>query len=138
MLSSQIFVNLLNITLNISIALVITAVKNKMVFLFFLLTIPVASLTIVFFRKRIRQQNHLFRKEVESTSAHVMDMEEMIPVTKAHGLEKLEMRRMKEIVEKVSEEGYRLDIIQANFGSVSWAIFQLFQMVHWSSQVLWF
>jgi ATP-binding cassette subfamily B protein len=128
MLSSQIFVNLLNITLNISIALVITAVKNKMVFLFFLLTIPVASLTIVFFRKRIRQQNHLFRKEVESTSAHVMDMEEMIPVTKAHGLEKLEMRRMKEIVEKVSEEGYRLDIIQANFGSVSWAIFQLFQI----------
>ncbi|WZL81453.1 ABC transporter ATP-binding protein [Vallitaleaceae bacterium 9-2] len=128
MLSSQIFVTLLNITINISIALVITALKNRVVFLFFLLTIPVASLTIVFFRKRIRQQNHLFRKEVETTSARVMDMQAMIPVTKAHGLEKLEMRRMKEIVEKVSEEGYRLDIIQANFGSVSWAIFQIFQI----------
>jgi ATP-binding cassette subfamily B protein len=43
-------------------------------------------------------------------------------------LEKLEMERMKEVVEGVSEEGYRLDIIQANFGSVSWAVFQLFQI----------
>ncbi len=127
-LSSQTFVNLLNVIINVSIALLITAVKNGVVFLFFLLTIPMASLAIVFFRKRIRQQNHLFRKEVESTSARVMDMEEMIPVTKAHGLEKLEMRRMKEIVEKVSVEGYRLDIIQGNFGAVSWAIFQIFQI----------
>jgi len=57
-----------------------------------------------------------------------MDMEEMIPVTRAHALEGIEVSRMKTLVENVSEEGYRLDIIQANFGSVSWAIFQIFQV----------
>jgi ATP-binding cassette, subfamily B, bacterial len=127
-LSSQLFVGLLNISINITIALFITIVNNRLIFVFFLLTIPVASLTIVFFRTRIKEQNHRFRKEIELTSAKVMDMEEMIPVTRAHALESIEVKRMRELVTNVSEEGYRLDIIQANFGSVSWAIFQIFQV----------
>lgn len=127
-LSSQLFVGLLNITINITVALAITIVNNRAIFFFFLLTIPVASMTIVFFRNRIKRQNHRFRKEIEITAARVMDMEEMIPVTRAHALEATEVSRMKKLVENVSEEGYRLDIIQANFGSVSWAIFQIFQV----------
>ncbi len=127
-LSHQLFVGLLNLIINISVALTITAMNNGIIFSFFLLTIPVASITIVFFRKRISAQNHRFRLEIEATSARVMDMEEMIPVTRAHGLEKVEVKRMKRLIKNISEEGYRLDIIQANFGSVSWAIFQMFQI----------
>ncbi len=127
-LSSQLFVNLLNILINITVALGITAVSNRIVFIFFLLTIPVAALTIVAFRSRIRKQNHRFRKEMEATSARVMEMEEMVPVTRAHALENVEVRKMEALVRSVAEEGYRLDMIQANFGSVSWAIFQIFQI----------
>lgn len=127
-LSSQMFVGLLNVIINITIALGITAFNNRIVFLFFLLTIPVAALTIVAFRSRIRKQNHKFRKEMEETSAKVMEMEEMIPVTRAHAVENIEVIKMESQVRRVAEEGYRLDIIQANFGSVSWAIFQIFQV----------
>lgn len=127
-LSSHLFVGLLNITINITVALFITVMNNGSIFLFFLLTIPVASMTIVFFRNRIKRQNHQFRKEIENTAGRVMDMEEMIPVTRAHALENVEVEKMKKLVHNVSEEGYRLDIIQANFGSVSWAIFQIFQV----------
>ena len=128
-LSSQVFVSLLNIIINLAIALGITAFRNHIVFLFFVLTIPVAALTIVVFRNKIKKQNHRFRMEVEETSAKVMEMEEMIPVTRAHGLEHIEVKRMEQQVLQIAEEGYRLDIIQANFGSVSWAVFQIFQVL---------
>ena len=127
-LSSQMLVSLMNIVINISVALIITVSTNMVVFLFFLLTIPVASLTIVAFREHIKKQNHLFRKKIEQASARVMDMEAMIPVTRAHALENVEVEQMSHLVQEVSKEGYRLDIIQANFGSVSWAIFQIFQV----------
>jgi ATP-binding cassette subfamily B protein len=65
---------------------------------------------------------------MEATSARVMEMEEMVPVTRAHALENIEVKKMEALVKSVAEEGYRLDIIQANFGSVSWAIFQIFQI----------
>ncbi len=94
-LSHQMFISLLNLLINISVALAITAYNNGVIFLFFLATIPVASITIVTFRKKIQDQNRRFRLEIEATSAQVMDMEEMIPVTRAHGLEKVEVCRMK-------------------------------------------
>ena len=127
-LSSQLFVNLLNIIINIVVALGITVFKNRIVFLFFILAIPVAAVTIVAFRRKINTQNHKFRKEMEETSVKVMEMVEMIPITKAHSLEEYEVEKMGAQVSKVAEEGYHLDIIQANFGSVSWGVFQIFQV----------
>ena len=127
-LSQQLFVSLLNLVINISIALTITAMNNLTVFVFFVLTIPVASIIIVFFRKQIKDQNHRFRLEVEATSASVMDMEDMIFVTRAHGLEGIEVKRLDRMIRSISNHGYRLDILQANFSSVSWAVFQFFQL----------
>ena len=33
------------------------------------------------------------------------------------------------ILKAAAEKGYRLDVIQALFGSVGWAIFQVFQVI---------
>lgn len=128
-LSSQLFVSLLNIIINVIVALAITVTKSKIVFIFFLLTVPVAAITIVVFRTPMKQRNRDFRKEMETTSAKVMEMVEMIPVTRAHALEEKEANRMSEQLQLVAQEGYRLDIIQSTFGSVSWAVFQIFQVV---------
>lgn len=128
-LSSQLFISLLNILINIVVALGITVSKSKIVFIFFLLTIPVAALTIFVFKRPMKKHNHSFRKEMESTSAKVMEMVEMIPITRAHALEKKESTRMSIQLMNVAAEGYRLDIIQSTFGSVSWAIFQIFQVI---------
>jgi len=128
-LSTQMFLSILNIALNIGIALAVTISKSLMVFVFFLLTTPIAALTMVFFRNIMRTRNNEFRKEMEETSARVMEMVELIPVTRAHALEEEEVHKMSGQLFAVAEKGYKLDIIQSLFGSVGWAIFQVFQVV---------
>lgn len=128
-LSTQMFLSILNIALNIGVALVVTISKSLIVFLFFLLTTPLAAATMVFFRNIMKRRNTEFRKEMEETSARVMEMVELIPVTRAHALEEEEVNKMSGQLFAVAEKGYKLDIIQSLFGSVGWAIFQIFQVV---------
>ena len=126
-LSSQLFVNLMNITMNLVITLSITAVKNRIILLFFILVAPVASVTVVAFRRRIHKVNRAFRREMEETSARVMEMVELVPVTRAHALEQKEVEKIKSQLEETADRGYRLDMIQSHFGAVSWCVFQVFQ-----------
>ncbi|MFT4107263.1 MAG: ABC transporter ATP-binding protein [Lacrimispora sp.] len=126
-LSAQLFVSMMNIFMNLVITLSLTAAKNRIVLLFFLLVAPVSSITIIAFRKRIHRENRAFRREMEETSAKVMEMVELVPVTRAHALEKKEVEKIREQLRETAEKGYRLDMIQAHFGAVSWCIFQVFQ-----------
>ena len=126
-LSSQLFINVVNITMNAAIVLGITAAKNRIILLFFVLVAPIASATIISFRKKIRKANQSYRLEMEETSARVMEMVEMVPATRAHALEEVERRRMVRQLEETAEKGYRLDMIQSNFGAVGWMVFQVFQ-----------
>ena len=66
---------------------------------------------------------------MEETSAQGMEMVEMIPVTRAHALEEKEINKMNAQLFAVAEKGYKLDVIQSVFGSVGWAVFQIFQIV---------
>ncbi len=126
-LSSQLFVNLLNIIMNLVITLSITAVKNRIILLFFLLVAPVAAGAVVAFRGKIHTENRAFRREMEETSARVMEMVELVPVTRAHALEEQEVKRLCAQLQETAHRGYRLDMVQAHFGAVSWVIFQVFQ-----------
>ena len=127
-LASQIFISLLTIILNIGVSFGVVIFKSRIVFLFFLCTIPVSVLIIVGFKGKIKTHNRAFRKEMEETSAKVMEMVEMIPVTKAHALEDQEARKMSEQLRKVAEKGLQLDMIQTYFSSISWVAFQIFQV----------
>ncbi len=127
-LSTQFFINLLQIIMDLFVAIFITASKNTVVLLFFVLTIPFAVVLVTVFRKKIRKRNNEFRKEMEETSAMVMEMVELIPVTRAHGLQNYEINRMDSQMRKVSKRGLKLDVIQELFGSLTWVTFQLFQL----------
>lgn len=128
-LSTQLFLSILNIVLNITIALAVTISKSMVVFMFFLITTPVAAITMMSFRSVMKRSNKEFRKEMEETSARVMEMVELIPVTRAHALEEEEVQKMSSQLLAVAEKGYKLDLVQALFGSVGWAIFQVFQVI---------
>lgn len=128
-LSNQLFVSLLNIIINIVVALTVTVSRSVTVFIFFLLMFPLAAFLVITFKKPIKKHNQKFRKQMEETSAEVMEMVELVPVTRAHALENEEIKKMDDRVKRVANEGYALDIIQANFGAVSWVCFQLFQVV---------
>lgn len=128
-LSSQIFISILSILLNIAVAFGVVIFKSITVFLFFLATIPVAVLLMVSFKSRIKQYNSDFRKEMEETSVRVMEMVELIPVTRAHALEKQETSRIDHQLSNVAQKGLKLDMIQTYFSSISWVAFQLFQVL---------
>jgi ATP-binding cassette subfamily B protein len=128
-LSSQVFVSSLNILIDLSVALGITLYKSPVVFLFFLLTVPLSALIIVIFRKKIKTSNSEFRREMEETSARVIEMIELLPIARAHALENQEVQRLNSRFQKVLLKGFQLDIIQSLFGSVSWASFQVFQII---------
>ena len=128
-LSDQLFVSLINIAINITVALFVTVSKSVVVFIFFLLMVPLAAVLVVGFKKPIKKHNQKFRKEMEETSAKVMEMVQLVPVTRAHGLEKEEIMRMDTQVDLIAQAGYSLDIIQGNFGAVSWALVQIFQVM---------
>ena len=128
-LSSQLFVNMLNIVMNLVITLSITAVKNRLILVFFVLVAPVAAGAVVAFRTKIHRENRSFRQGMEETSARVMEMVEMVPVARAHALEDKEAARISALLEETANRGYRLDMVQAHFGAVSWVVFQVFQVV---------
>ncbi len=128
-LSSQIFNTALDVLLSMSVTIAVVVSKNIIVFLIFLITIPVAVLTMLPFKKSMRKENHLFRQEMESTSSKVMDMVELVPITRAHALENDEIEKLTDQVTNVAKRGYKLDMIQSLFGSVSWVIFNVFQIL---------
>ena len=128
-LSSQIFISMLSIVLNVVVALGVVITKDLVVFLFFGATIPLAVLIMVFFKGKIKRYNSDFRHEMEETSVQVMEMVEMIPVTRAHALEKKETSRMQTQLNQVARKGLQLDMVQTYFSSISWVTFQIFQVI---------
>ena len=113
----------------IVVAFGVVIFKSLTVFLFFLATIPVAVCLMVTFRSKIKRYNADFRKEMEETSVKVMEMVELIPVTRAHALERQETQKMDHQLGNVAEKGLKLDMIQTYFSSISWVAFQLFQVI---------
>ena len=128
-LSQQLFTNVLTIVLNVFVAFFVTGMRSRIVLLFFVICGPVAAMTMAFFRRKIKSTNRDFRREMEETSARVMEMVELIPVTRAHALEDNEIDKMEEQLSHVAKTGRKLDVVQANFGAVGWCIFQIFQVL---------
>ena len=58
-----------------------------MVVLLYLAAVPISVLLLRVFRGTMTTRNQAFRQEVESMSASVSEMIEMIPITRAHAAE---------------------------------------------------
>ena len=66
---------------------------------------------------------------MEETSAKVMEMVEMVPVARAHALEKQETKKMGVQLDQIAKKGLKLDMVQTYFSSISWVAFQVFQVL---------
>lgn len=126
-MSAQVFTSILGLVMNFTVALGVILGKNITIFFIFLLVAPVAALLTAKFRKSMQDTNRNFRKEIESTSAQVMDMVELIPVTRAHALENEEIKKLTGRVTEVAEHGYKMDYVQGTFGAAHWVTFTFFQ-----------
>mgnify|MGYP000939486121 CR=1 FL=1 len=128
-LSMQLYATLLPVIFNILVALIVTVSKSRMMALVFLLTIPVAVTFTALFKKNIKSSNTEFRKEIEEMSATVAEMVEMLPLTRAHALENVEIKKIDERLNEVKTKGYKLDMVNALFGAYSWVTFQVLQVL---------
>ena len=106
-------------------AVIVTAIRQPRLLIFFFLLLPLITVLRALFEKRIRERNRAFRSEIEQMSAEVAEMLNMIPVVRAHGLEEEASRRMVAQFGAVNARGRRLDVINAVFGSSTFVVFQL-------------
>lgn len=127
-LSKQIMYTFSAALTSVVVAIGITASKNVLVAMFFVLVIPVAILLVYFFKRNLQKKNNEFRKQIETMSGQVAETLTMIPVTRAHGLEDLEIKKTDSTLNNLKGKGYKLDISEAYFGATGWVVFQLFQM----------
>ena len=108
--------------ITVIVATAISVYNNGFVALFFLVVIPVNVLLTNFFRKKISKANRDYRIKTADVSSKLNNMLEMIPVTKSHGLENVEINAINRKIIKLSGSGRNVDLNTANFGSWVWVI----------------
>ena len=116
---------LLSATMVLIGAIVMTAIEVPQFLPVYALAIPLAVLLRAILMRRSRERNELFRREVEHFSARVGEMASLMPITRAHGLEHIATGRVAAGAEGVRTAGYRLDLLNGRFASLSWVSLQL-------------
>lgn len=124
-LNRQVTNSLLPAFINVIVYIAVAIMKSGTVTLFFMAVIPVNVALVYVFRNSMRDSNRKFRKENENISAKMASMMDMIPVTKAHGLEDEEIVELEEKIRILKEHGLLVDKVNAYFGSVTWVVSQV-------------
>lgn len=128
-LASHIMNTVLGTVINMAITLIVVISNNIAVFLMFLIMVPSSVIMRKFFGKIMRRQAKELREQLENTSAEVYDMEELIPVTRAHSLENTEVKKLTKSITKIAERGYRSDSTFSFFGAISWVLMNFFKIL---------
>ncbi|WP_432487378.1 ABC transporter ATP-binding protein [Kineococcus sp. SYSU DK018] len=116
---------LLSATMVVLGAVAMTAVTVPQFLPFYALTIPLAALLRYALGRRSRQRNEELRREVERFSARVGEMATLMPITRAHALERTAAERVAAGAREVQEAGLRLDVLNGRFSALSWVSLQL-------------
>ena len=106
-------------------AITMTAIAVPQFLPVYALTVPIAIGIRIGMRNRSRTRNETFRHEIEGFSARVGEMASLIPVTRAHGLEKTAVTRVSSSADDVKRAGLRLDMLNGHVASISWVTMQL-------------
>ena len=114
--------------INITFALIVTALRAPWFVIFYAITVPVAAVLIRALRTALSDRNSAFRHELETMSSRVIEMTHLIPITRAHGLEADELERIDQTLSHVQQAGLELDSINAVFNALAWVTFNLFNM----------
>ena len=127
-LATHLFASVPGLILNITTATVLLLTRSPKLFIFILLCVPSNVLLLRLFRKRMKKYNSQFRRDMESTSADLMEMVEMTPITRAHAVEQYEIKKIGRRLNAVANTGHHLDVVNACFGSLSWVTITFFQL----------
>ena len=116
-------------TVNVIIALVVTAMRAPKFLWLFLILVPLARLFHFLMHKSMEERNKTFRLSVEHMNGYITEMLRMLPVTRAHGVEDEEMNRIQRYFHKIRRAGFRLDSINAVYGTTNWVLITSFNVI---------
>ncbi|MDP4118758.1 MAG: ABC transporter ATP-binding protein [Bacillota bacterium] len=124
-LNNQMIMTLVPAIITASVTMLIVIYKNWLMACLFVAIIPINLVIVRSFRNKIRKNNRDFRHEVENVSSKVSDMIEMIPLTKAHGLEEEQIQRLNESLINLKNTGLRMDKTGGYFSSINWVSYNV-------------
>jgi ATP-binding cassette subfamily B protein len=113
---------------SMTVAVIVTALRAPLFLLIFAVTVPIAATILRSLRGALAERNTAFRLELERMSARVLEMTNLIPITRAHGLEEDEIERVDQTLWNVRRAGLELDYTTAFFNATSWVTFNMFNM----------
>ncbi|MTE24274.1 ABC transporter ATP-binding protein [Microbacterium sp. ZXX196] len=116
---------LLSATMVLVGALAMTAIKVPEFLPVYLLAVPLAIGIRWFSARRSRVHNEAFRREMEGFAARVGEMASLIPITRAHGLERTAVSRVATSADEVRRAGMVLDMLNGRIASMSWVAMQM-------------
>ena len=114
--------------INLGFALAVTAIRAPWFLVFFAGCIPLAVVMVRALHKHVSERNKSLRQEIEQMSNRVIEMTNLIPITRAHGLETSALERIENSLERVRNAGLKVDEINSVFGAISWVVFNFFNM----------
>ena len=127
-LCRYLMLNGLNGLLVIVYVTTIALVRQPILALYFLVTVPAGIALLKLFDRRFKEQYKSLRIETEQMNTRVGEMLQMLPVTRAHGLEEQETRSVRSVFQRLSERGLQVDTLTELFASSSWFTFIVFQL----------
>jgi ATP-binding cassette subfamily B protein len=106
-----------------------TAVRAPRFLLFYAAVVPVAVLVVYALRRRVQLGNQAFRQQVETMSSRLVEMTQLIPITRAHGEENHELEMVEGRLAQVRSAGLRLDTSNALFNASARVTMQIFNIL---------
>jgi ATP-binding cassette subfamily B protein len=127
-LANDVFKSLPATILTMIVALVITGIRDPWFILFYLATIPASALLIKFFKGPLRKRNRKFRRQLEEMASRLLEMINLVPITRAHGVEATEIERIEEELVETKSAGLALDSMNAFSSASSQVTFGVFKV----------
>ena len=127
-LCRYLFMNGLNGLLIVLYVGAIAATRQPLIAFYFLLTAPAGVILLKIFDRRFREQYNALRVETEQMNTRVGEMLQMLPITRAHGLEEQETRSIRSVFRNLSSRGLQVDTLTELFASSSWFTFMIFHL----------
>ena len=118
----------LGAAVSIIASVLVTAYRAPHFLVVFLVMVPIVSGLRMFLAGALKEKNSEFRNEIETMSAQISGMIEMIPITRSHAVEEAEIERVSQKLGTVRHAGLQLDSQNAFFGAIAWASFNAFSM----------
>ena len=119
------FESILGAAFSLITPLVFTAIKDPKMLIVYAVVVPIAITMQRLFARPIRRRFEEFRHAFEAMSARATQMIEMIPVTRAHAVEREEVEVVGGHLDHVYQRGLRADYTNALFNACVWVSMQL-------------